>query len=70
MIQVGDMVEFISPHRHELLPQIYPSERARVIVLEKICRFYDVPILRVRWKRGTTSGNDIWNISFENVRKV
>ena len=62
--QVGKEVVFIDSKRHEEAPGWYP-EVGTVGTIIAVLTLSSVFDLRIQWPKGSTSGTDIWSVSYE-----
>ena len=61
---IGLKVKALNSYLHEKYPKYFPKEGTK----GKIVAIYDrIDLIKVQWKKGSTSLNDTWYISCENV---
>ena len=64
--ELGDTVRFIDTEQHRLYPQFYPPVGTKGKV-DNVCSNEEYG---VRWKKGTTSGSDVWLVNTHMVELV
>lgn len=66
IFQIGDEVVFVSSYEHEFGPQYYPKVGTVGTIVEVLPTSY-VLDLRIQWPKGSTSGNDKWEVLYDWV---